>query len=351
MLRLSTLAASLSSRLVLSARPAAVAAAPAVMSHLSAATQPAPGAAPVAHYSSRGKMTDEALFQIGVKVSPFLTSEGISSDIIRAQAKVATTQNKWEKGLVRTGTLAVKLGMTSLYDEHGTQHGATVLHMNEVQVLEHKTMEKHGYTALKVGAVNKRGTRWNKARRGQFDAIGISRKHVTGEFRCSPEALLPVGHVLEATHFYPGQYIDVTSVSVGKGFQGPMKRWNFGGNPATHGVSKSHRSHGGTGACQDPGRIFKNKKMAGRMGGKRVTAINLQVLKVDTVLNLLYVKGAVPGSTATYVRVRDAAKKAHLIAPAFPTFQTEAVLKEAGIEELPRELLIPKVGIDPNEYL
>src|SRR5690606_17538372 len=185
----------------------------------------------------------------------------------------------------------------------------TVLRLENLQVLSHRTVEKNGYTAIQVGAGTRKPSRLTKSERGGFAVASVEPKRKLAEFRVSPENLIEVGAEITADHFVPGQFVDVTGTSQGKGFQGAMKRWNFGGLRATHGGSVVHRSHGSTGQRQDPGKVFKGKKMAGHLGDERVTTQNLVVAKIDVERGLLMIRGAVPGSKGGWVVVRDAVKK------------------------------------------
>ncbi len=209
----------------------------------------------------------------------------------------------------RTGLLATKIGMTRIFDEKGHHVPVTVLKLDDLQVVDVRTKAKNGYTAVVLGAVKAKLKNVTAAMRGVYAAAKVEPKKKMTEFRVSEDALLEVGTVLSASHFVPGQFVDVCAVSIGKGFAGAMKRHNFGGLRATHGVSVSHRSHGSTGNRQDPGRTFKGKKMAGHMGDVQVTTLNLRVIAVDAEQDLIMVHGAVPGSEGSYVRVRDAVKK------------------------------------------
>jgi len=198
--------------------------------------------------------------------------------------------------------------MTRLFGEDGTHVPVTVLQLDEVQVVAHRTAEKDGYTAVQLGIGRRKPKNVSKAERGHFAKAKVEPKAKLVEFRVSADALPPIGAVLSAEHFVLGQKVDVTGTTKGKGFAGAMKRWNFRGLEASHGVSISHRSHGSTGNRQDPGKVFKNKKMAGHLGVERVTTQNLEVAAVDAARNLLLVKGAVPGAKGSYVLVRDAVK-------------------------------------------
>ena len=210
---------------------------------------------------------------------------------------------------MRSGILAKKLGMTRLFMEDGKQIPVTVLQLDGLQVVTQRTMEKDGYTAVQLGAGTPKVKRVSKAMRGHYAAQKVEPKRKLVEFRVSEDNLISVGEELSAEHYLDGQKVDVSGTSIGKGFQGAMKRHNFGGLRATHGVSVSHRSHGSTGQCQDPGKVFKGKKMAGHMGNARVTTQNLEVVKTDAARGLIMIKGAVPGSKGGWVTVKDSVKK------------------------------------------
>jgi large subunit ribosomal protein L3 len=211
---------------------------------------------------------------------------------------------------MRTGIIARKLGMTRLFDEAGTHVPVTVLSLDGCQVTGQRTKDRDGYVALQLGAGAKKPKNTNQAQRGQFAAALVEPKRVIAEFRVSEENLIDVGAEFTADHFLPGQKVDIAGVTVGKGFAGAMKRWNFGGLRATHGVSLSHRSHGSTGQRQDPGKVFKNKKMAGHMGQEKVTTLNLTIHRIDVERGLILIRGAVPGAQGSFVKVRDAIKAA-----------------------------------------
>jgi len=211
---------------------------------------------------------------------------------------------------MRTGVIARKLGMTRLFDEAGTHVPVTVLSLDGCQVTAQRTQEKDGYVALQLGAGAKKAKNTSKAERGHFAKALVEPKRHVVEFRVSEDNLIDVGAELSADHFLPGQKVDVSGVTVGKGFAGAIKRWNFGGMRATHGVSVSHRAHGSTGQRQDPGKVFKGKKMAGHMGQDNVTTLNLTVFRVDVERGLILIKGAVPGTEGTWVKIRDAIKSA-----------------------------------------
>ncbi|MFT9222534.1 50S ribosomal protein L3 [Gluconobacter oxydans] len=217
---------------------------------------------------------------------------------------------------MRTGLIAKKLGMTRLFKEDGTHVPVTVLHLDNVEVVDARTNERDGYTAIQLGLGNAKVKNVTKANRGHFARTKVEPKKHLAEFRVSEDALLEAGTKLSAAHFVVGQKVDVTGQSKGKGFAGVMKRHNFAGLEASHGVSISHRSHGSTGQRQDPGKVFKGKKMAGHMGDERVTTLNLEIAAVDEGRNLIMVRGAIPGAKNGLVLIRDAIKKArHADAP------------------------------------
>ena len=210
---------------------------------------------------------------------------------------------------MRSGLVAQKVGMTRLFTAEGNHVPVTVLKVDGVQVVAQRTQEKDGYTAVQLGIGSKKAKRVNKAMRGHFAKAGVAPKRKLVEFRVDADKMIDVGAEISAAHFVTGQFVDVTGTTVGKGFQGPMKRWNFAGLEASHGVSVSHRSHGSTGQRQDPGRVFKGKKMAGHLGVERVTTQNLQVVQVDEAKGFIFVKGAVPGNPGGYVLVKDSVKR------------------------------------------
>ena len=211
---------------------------------------------------------------------------------------------------MRSGVIAQKVGMTRVYNDAGEHVPVTVLRMESCQVVAQRTVEKNGYTAVQLGAGQAKVKNTTKALRGHFAVASVEPKAKLAEFRVTEDNLLDVGTELSAGHFTAGQLVDVTGTTVGKGFAGAIKRHGFGGLRATHGVSVSHRSHGSTGSRQDPGKVFKNKKMAGHMGQTRVTTQNLEVVSTDEDRGLILVKGAVPGSKGAWIIVRDAVKSA-----------------------------------------
>ncbi|MDF0602184.1 50S ribosomal protein L3 [Psychromarinibacter sp. C21-152] len=211
--------------------------------------------------------------------------------------------------MLRSGVIARKVGMTRIFQEDGRQVPVTVLQLDTLQVVAQRTLERDGYAAVQLGAGTAKAKRTTQAMRGHFAAAKVAPKRKIAEFRVAPENLIEVGEEITANHYFEGQFVDVCGTSIGKGFAGGMKRHNFRGLEATHGVSIAHRSHGSTGQCQDPGRVFKGKKMAGHMGAARVTTQNLQVVKTDADRDLIMVKGAVPGHKGGWVTIKDAVKK------------------------------------------
>lgn len=242
----------------------------------------------------------------------------------------------------RCGALGIKVGMIPVWDDWGERHSCTVLYLDSNVVLGHKTKAKHGYDAVQLGAGERKSRNVKKAQLCVYEQLGIGiEKHppyLVREFRINhPVGLdIPIGTKINSNHFVAGQNVDVAGISKGKGFQGPMKRHNFSGLPASHGVSKSHRAHGSIGQCQDPGKVFKGKKMAGRMGCDRVTVQNLRIIKIDRGRNLLYVRGTVPGNKGTFLEIRDAVKK--------PLFGTQKVQDSVPLPPLPFQ--IPDLDID-----
>jgi large subunit ribosomal protein L3 len=211
---------------------------------------------------------------------------------------------------MRSGVIAQKMGMTRIFTEAGEHVPVTVLRLAQCQVIAHRSKEKDGYVALQLGSGSRKVKNVSKPERGRFAVAKVEPKRKIAEFRVSDDAVIPVGAEITADHFIVGQYVDVTGTSIGKGFAGGMKRWNFGGLRASHGVSISHRSIGSTGGRQDPGKTFKNKKMPGHLGVERVTTLNLRVVQTDVERGLILVEGAVPGAKGGWITVRDAVKKA-----------------------------------------
>jgi large subunit ribosomal protein L3 len=257
----------------------------------------------------------------------------------------------------RCGALAIKIGMMPVWDEWGVRHACTVLWLDRNLVLGHKTMDEHGYMAMQIAAGERKAKNIGKPVQGQYqhlEPLVDSPPYLVREFRVTdPSHLLPIGSQLHARHFVPGQNLDVAGISKGKGFQGAMKRHNFKGMPATHGTSLSHRALGSTGQCQDPGKVFKGKKMAGRMGTDRVTVQNLRVVKIDRGRDLVYVAGAVPGQKGAFVELKDAVKKplwrtnrvvGSLERPPLPTFEYDPEIDGSGMSF---EELMPLQEEDP----
>jgi large subunit ribosomal protein L3 len=210
---------------------------------------------------------------------------------------------------MRSGVVAQKMGMTRVFTEAGEHVPVTVLRLAQCQVVAHRTKDKNGYVALQLGSGSRRTNNMIKSDRGYFAKAKVEPKRKLAEFRVTEDALIPLGAEITADHFIPGQFVDVCGISIGKGFAGGMKRWNFAGLRASHGVSISHRSIGSTGGRQDPGKTFKNKKMPGHMGVERVTTLNLKVVQTDVERGLILVEGAVPGAKGGWITVRDAVKK------------------------------------------
>ena len=212
---------------------------------------------------------------------------------------------------MRTGVIAKKMGMMRLFNEDGRHVPVTVLALEGCQVVGARSEEKDGYFAVRLGAGARKAKNVNKPQRGEFAKAQVEPKARVAEFRVdNADGLLPVGATISAEHFVAGQLVDITGHTQGKGFAGAMKRWGFGGMRATHGVSISHRAHGSTGNRQDPGRVFKNKKMAGHMGDRRITTQNLKVVRTDVERGLIMVEGAVPGAKGGWIQIKDAVKKA-----------------------------------------
>ncbi|MEM8573364.1 MAG: 50S ribosomal protein L3 [Pseudomonadota bacterium] len=249
---------------------------------------------------------------------------------------------------MRSGVIAQKVGMTRIFTDAGEHIPVTVLRLENCQVVGQRTAEKNGYTAVQLGAGRAKVKRLTRAQRGGFAVANVEPKRKVAEFRVSPENMIDVGAEITADHFVEGQFVDASGTSIGKGFAGGMKRHGFGGLRASHGVSINHRSLGSTGQCQDPGKVFKGKKMAGHMGDVSVTTQNLRVVKTDAERGLIMIRGAVPGAKGGWVLLRDAVKRtlpdgapvpgairksAEDLAPAKETAATEAAAEapaEAG---------------------
>jgi large subunit ribosomal protein L3 len=226
---------------------------------------------------------------------------------------------------MRTGVIARKMGMTRLFREDGVHVPVTVLALEANQVVAQKTADRDGYVAVQLGAGTAKAKNLTKPERGHFAKAEVEPKAILAEFPVAEDALVDVGATISATHFVVGQMVDVTGATQGKGFAGAMKRWNFGGLRATHGVSVSHRSHGSTGQRQDPGKVFKNKKMAGHMGDRNRTQQNLEIVMTDAERDLLFVKGSVPGSKGGWLLIRDSVKVSRPADAPYP-----AAVKTAG---------------------
>src|SRR5678816_764285 len=239
----------------------------------------------------------------------------------------------WEHLVMRTGVIAKKMGMTRLFQADGRHVPVTVLQLDEVQVVARREMDKDGYTAVALGAGKAKAKNVAKPQRGLFGKASVEPKARIVEFRVAEDALLDVGAEVTADHFVAGQMVDVQGVTQGKGFAGAMKRWGFKGLRATHGVSVSHRSHGSTGNRQDPGRVFKNKKMAGHMGARNRTQQNLEVVRTDPIRGLIFIKGSVPGHKGSWLTVQDAIKVARREDAPYPAGLFEEKKGQAAQEE------------------
>ncbi|XP_065828175.1 large ribosomal subunit protein uL3-like [Oscarella lobularis] len=240
----------------------------------------------------------------------------------------------WTPRSRRTGAIGVKLGMTKMWTKKGDSFPVTLIRIQDCQVVQTKTQEKDGFSALQLGAVDQPKLKnVTKPLRKHFEKAGVNPKKKIWEFPVTEDALLPPGTTILARHFLPGQYVDVTGITIGKGFQGVMKRHGMKGQPASHGVTKTHRKMGATGGGGDPGRIWPGKRMPGRMGNKRRVTMNLKVCRINNKYNVLYVKGGVSGSANGYVRVTDARRKPVKEAPPFPTFRPEDVVDAPIAEE------------------
>ena len=251
---------------------------------------------------------------------------------------------------MRTGLIAKKLGMSRVFRDDGSSVPVSVLHIDNCQVVAQRTEERDGYNALQLGVGAAKVKNVSKPMRGHYAKSNVTPKRRLAEFRVSADALVDTGAELAADHFVPGQHVDVCGTSIGKGFAGAMKRWGFAGLRASHGVSVSHRSHGSTGQCQDPGKVFKGKKMAGHLGASRVTTLNLEIVEARADEGLLLVKGAVPGPKGGWLLVRDAIKKVMPDGLPFPAAlraqgDTEApAAAEAGTEAAPEGEAPPADG-------
>jgi large subunit ribosomal protein L3 len=238
---------------------------------------------------------------------------------------------------MRTGVIAKKVGMTRLFQADGRHVPVTVLQLDELQVVGRREKDKDGYTAVQLGAGKAKAKNVAKPQRSAFGKAEVEPKVRVAEFRVDEDGLLDVGAAISADHFVPGQLVDVAGVTQGKGFAGAMKRWGFGGLRATHGVSVSHRSHGSTGNRQDPGRVFKNKKMAGHMGARNRTQQNLEVVRTDPIRGLLFIKGSVPGHKGSWLTVTDAIKLPRHDGAPYPAKLVE--------DSKPEEIEVPAAGL------
>jgi large subunit ribosomal protein L3 len=241
--------------------------------------------------------------------------------------------------IMRTGVIAKKVGMTRLFQADGRHVPVTVLQLEDVQVVGRREMDSDGYTAVQLGAGPAKAKNVAKPQRAAFGKAEVEPKAKVVEFRVDEDALLDIGARISAEHFVAGQLVDVAGVTQGKGFAGAMKRWNFGGLRATHGVSVSHRSHGSTGNRQDPGRVFKNKKMAGHMGARNRTQQNLEIVRTDPIRGLLFVKGSVPGHKGAWLTVSDAIKLPRHESAPFPAALIETAKPQAVEEHAPAGLV------------
>ncbi len=237
---------------------------------------------------------------------------------------------------MRTGLIAEKLGMSRLLTEKGEHIPVTLLKVDNCQVVSTKTNERDGYTAVQLGVGTRKSKRVSKAMRGHYAKAKVEPKAKLVEFRVSEDALLKVGDQISVEHFVDGQFVDVVATSIGKGFAGAMKRHNFGGLRASHGVSISHRSHGSTGQRQDPGKVFKGKKMAGHLGAERVTIQNLKVIYTDSDKDIIIVEGAVPGNKGGFVIIQDAVKKNQKDLP-FPAKLVGSASAKSDEQEKPKQ--------------
>ena len=233
----------------------------------------------------------------------------------------------------RSGLITTKMGMTRLYDDTGVAHAVTVLSVGDCAVIGNRTMDKNGYVANVLGIREAKAKHLAKPQKVAAEKEGVKPYRKIVEFRVSDDCVIPVGTPLSASHFMAGQFVDVQATSKGKGFQGAMKRHNFGGKEATHGVLKAHRSLGGTGMREWPGRVLKGKKMSGQMGNETVTVQNLKVFGVDEAENLVFVEGAVPGCNGTFVLITDAVKKEHKDLPVPTSVKEPTETKSESVAE------------------
>ncbi|OMJ12634.1 50S ribosomal protein L3-2, chloroplastic [Smittium culicis] len=273
-----------------------------------------------------------------------------STPIVKRKGKIVPTikPGVWTPESKRVGVIAKKVGMTFMWDEWGIRTPVTILHLEGVQVVSVVKTSNDNYPRLQIGAGYPKTGQINKPLSFHFKKHQVAARTTLSEFPVTPDAVLPPGTKINVSHFVPGQLVDVTGVSKGKGFAGVMKKWGFAGGRASHGASLSHRTAGSTGQNQDPGRVFPGKKMAGKMGNDNITVMELKVMKIDTALNVLYVKGSVPGNKGGIVKVRDAIKKNKV--PKFPAgvsvpFPTYVLVD--GEPALPREMIARVSEKDP----
>ncbi len=250
---------------------------------------------------------------------------------------------------MRTGVIAKKVGMTRIFTESGETIPVTVLLMDNVQVVAQKTVKTDGYSAVQLGYGTAKPKNVTKPLKGHFAKAKVAPKRKLVEFRVDENALIEVGAEITAAHFLPGQFVDVTGRSVGKGFAGVMKRWNFAGLEASHGVSISHRSHGSTGQRQDPGKVFKGKKMAGHMGDSQITTQNLKIVSTDEERGLILIKGAVPGSDNGYVLIKDAIKRSAPKSAPFPAAIRSVAAVAAPVTEAAAPVEVDVAAVEGTE--
>lgn len=251
---------------------------------------------------------------------------------------------------MRTGVIAKKVGMTRLFHEDGRHVPVTVLSLEDCQVVSVRTADRDGYVAVQLGAGSAKQKNVAKPQREHFAKAEVSLKATVAEFRVADDAVLEVGASIAASHFVPGQLVDITGHTQGKGFAGAMKRWGFGGMRATHGVSITHRAHGSTGNRQDPGRVFKNKKMAGHMGDRQRTQQNLEVVRVDDERGLIFVKGSVPGSKNGWLTVKDSVKvNRHAEAPYPAGLKSAANSNESAAADTPADTAVAPEATEGQE--
>jgi large subunit ribosomal protein L3 len=301
--------------------------------------------------SAKSPVTPPESTQLVSDVLPLYSKSGFEPTLLRPLPWIKTEQPKlmpapWTPSSRRIGLIAQKIGMMRLWDAHGISFTVTVLHVDSQVIHVKQVLSPSKLVGVQVGYGIKKPKKVSKAMMGHYKRAGVHPKSRLVEFPVTPDAVIPPAYRLNARHFVPGQYVDIRGITVGYGYQGAMKKWHFGGLNASHGVSISHRSLGATGSRQDPGRVFKNKKMAGRMGGVFRTDENKLVYKIDPMRNLIFIKGSVPGHNGNYVTLRDSFDYPHTIQspPPFPTW-----VAPPGVKELPEQVMKP-VGPDPFAY-